>query len=628
MLGLARDPGTGLAYDSFRVDGFFDGTRIFQQVVTPRSLAWAESGCGRYQYAADHAAGACLFWVYPGGSAFGGGFVGPAMPGAPVMFDPGLTGIGLDPLALGASAAAASVTAGARADAVLAYTASTRPVAVADGVQDGEDLGSSLLARAAATHRDHGHRNPGELPSRLVVNEALLNLQPGTVGTSSMGKDNWLVDFFALRAGCRAVLGEYDTLLKALVPIACRYADILQPRVLDHLIDTLLSLRGPHDPAAEHKEIVCEATLVYPLPFSVQFPESENHQLLIESARYLTNQLLLDRTGDHQQYDNAVNGMDEWMLRHLQVFAQHDFLEFNARPYQRYSLTALLNLEESARNLDVSAAARIVLDYAMTKFAVSSNGLRRAGPFRRLRDNADTPTPPYDDFYSNHADPLTGFFHLYTGPPPDAAGAPGNWIPEQWTQEALTAGLARYRPPFAAYQLALANDWAGQHRLYHGQRPPGWAVIGSDQPSGGVETYYRSPSFLLSSGGMFLNSGYGNDELFHYQQVAVAGSITVLPTRGNLHFADLIRLDPWPDFRNADNTAVHMGFACGANLRGVEKWCQLTGAPAAGPWFILDLSTEQAGKLGIYVAAYRTAPAEAASSPTTAGGRNRGDSCT
>jgi hypothetical protein len=89
--------------------------------------------------------------------------------------------------------------------------------------------------------------------------------------------------------------------------------------------------------------------------------------------------------------------------------------------------------------------------------------------------------------------------------------------------------------------------------------------------------------------------------------------------RGNLRFGDLIRLDPWPDFRNADTTAVHMGFACGANLRGVEKWCQLTGTPTTGPWIILDLSTEQAGKLGIYVAAYRTAPAEAATSPATVG---------
>lgn len=114
---------------------------------------------------------------------------------------------------------------------------------------------------------------------------------------------------------------------------------------------------------------------------------------------------------------------------------------------------------------------------------------------------------------------------------------------------------------------------------------------------------------------MFLNSGYGGDDLFHYRQVAVAGSITVLPTRGNLRFGDLIRFDPWPDFRSADNTAVHRGFACGANLRGIEKWCELTGTSATGPWFLLDLSTGQAGKLGIYVAAYRTVPAEATAQP-------------
>ena len=43
-------------------------------------------------------------------------------------------------------------------------------------------------------------------------------------------------------------------------------------------------------------------------------------------------------------------------------------------------------------------------------------------------------------------------------------------------------------------------------------------------------------------------------------------STSLLPTRGNLSWVDLIRLDIHPDRRNANNLGVYLGFACGANL--------------------------------------------------------------
>jgi hypothetical protein len=81
----------------------------------------------------------------------------------------------------------------------------------------------------------------------------------------------------------------------------------------------------------------------------------------------------------------------------MQTIAKHDFLEFNARPYQRYSLHALLNLHEFAQDNSVQTAAQIVLDYIMVKFAIASNRQRRIGPFRRLKEYTNRPDNPHNE---------------------------------------------------------------------------------------------------------------------------------------------------------------------------------------------------------------------------------------
>src|SRR5262249_23658871 len=143
-------------------------------------------------------------------------------------------------------------------------------------------------------------------------------------------------------------------------------------------------------------------------------PETENHVLLIESARYLTNQLRFTTT-HRRKYDNRANGMNTWMLRHLRQFAQHDFLEYNARPYQRYAIDALLNLYDLSTNARVKTAAQDILDYTTTKFAVSSNRLRRVGPFRRRNDGGQLDAD-HGNLYDGGADPQTALFELWAGP--------------------------------------------------------------------------------------------------------------------------------------------------------------------------------------------------------------------
>jgi len=270
----------------------------------------------------------------------------------------------------------------------------------------------------------------------------------------------------------------------------------------------------------------------------------------------------------------------------------------------------LLKLHEFASEFHgggrISTAAQILLDYTTVKFAVSSNALRRVGPFRRLKERVNKVDGETNDLFSGKTDPLTGFFLMYAGPA-DKDGKPGEWFLDVWSEEGLIVGLAQYRPPAAAYVLALTRHEPAQHRFYHGQRP---TVRGGEPAGGGVEIYYSSPSFLLTAGGMFLNSGYGSDELTSYQQTGAVQATTLLPTGGNLKFEDLIRFDIYPGERLANNTGVHLGFACGANLRIPDRWKECSQQLDNCPWTFINLNIPCGGlgPLGFYVVAYRTSP--------------------
>jgi hypothetical protein len=289
----------------------------------------------------------------------------------------------------------------------------------------------------------------------------------------------------------------------------------------------------------------------------------------------------------------------------------------------------MLNLHEFAVDKPIRTAAQILLDYKMVKLAISSNRQRRICPFCRLKKNINSPDS-HDEFFRENigGDQVTAFFHMYAGPT-DRDGTPLKWYPDGLTDNAVIGGLAAYRPPPAAYILAMTRHDPAQHRFYHGKWPQ--LHEADEDAEGGVEIYYRSPSFLLTDGGMWLNSGYGGDEFNDDEQVAIAQSTTLIFTRAldvkdrvdlDSRFRDLIRFDRWPSLRIIDaedneveslhrdavNTAVYLGFACGANLEVPDKWLNLTGASWDGRWLFLDLNGQlpDYGPLGLYVAAYRT----------------------
>src|SRR5262245_39239201 len=178
--------------------------------------------------------------------------------------------------------------------------------------------------------------------------------------------------------------GDYDMSLIGLVRMM--YLARSNPGVIDsdtyaRVLHELLNQRGGADQVRwRTTDGLCGASI----------DETENHILMTETSRYLTNQLLAREAGSAvaAAFDNARNGMNDFMLSHLQKFLKNDFQEFNARRYQGLSIMAIENLFDFADDARVHRAAGILLDYLSAKFAVSSNGLRRIAPFRRKIESA------------------------------------------------------------------------------------------------------------------------------------------------------------------------------------------------------------------------------------------------
>jgi hypothetical protein len=497
-----------------------------------------------------------------------------------------------------ASPANAFVTRAARAGDAATWYITAVPLLweIPGGIPTGEDQTYQLLAHLHAMATSGGaYRAPGQAPSGAQVAMLLRALVRGEVGTDK----------------------DYDMALKGLVTAICRYRGLLTDAQVDRVLADLV----PPDlnPYTE-----------FPAG-PVWIPETENHILMIWSSLFLVNQLRHAATGD-ARYDNLSNGLTGKLLDYLSTIARHDFLEFNSRSYARLSTHALLNLYEFANDFSLRTAAQLLLDYAMVKFAVSSTRGRHVGPFRRLREKKSRPdVKTTNDLLGKDTHPLTAFSLIHAGPI-GAAGNPVDHLPGQWGAEYLFFGPTAYDIPQAAYVLGLTAHPPVQHVFSHGHRPRLPGTPPPENPDGGVEIYYRTPTFLLSAGGLFLNSGYGHDDLppSNYKQVAVAQSTTLVPVRADLTFDELIRFD-WAlytddidDERQGVNTAVHLGFACGANLH-LPPWLFDGETVPAGPWIFVNLNRTRPdrpgrGRLGIHLAVYRT-PTEGAE---TAWGDNLG----
>jgi hypothetical protein len=466
--------------------------------------------------------------------------------------------------------------------------------------------------------------------------------------TSSLYRSQAAESLKRQQAGKTGTNGDYDFLLQSYLTLIYRYYDDLtsipcdmtspcgsgNANLVDHIINDLLNVRGPLD---QHESEYTHGCVIA----CVNIPETENHLLMIETARYLTNQLLYGRTHD-LRYDNRRNGNSNdpqatavWLLNALRGILTSDFSEYNARPYQDMIMLALLNLESYSYDGDVKLAARMALDYISAKIAVSSNDLRRAPPFRRR--NEDQHYGPEVDGWlisplllpagAYEPDPQGTWFLALAGNPWIA----GRSVPKSgagnFSMAMVFAGLHEYRVPEPIVDLFVnpSNRHFYQKLQHHN--------VTRDRDSTEVvdELYSGSPSYLITAGGHPTDYAYVAATPIGYfgisSDLGAAMPTTFIPTcyqqgcPDDLSLKKMIQFDhytteyfavssPGLVLRGHYHMCAATDFACGVSVY-VPDWIQNAGPDdrtivKQGPWIFIDRGHVGEARPGFYLAIYRT----------------------
>jgi hypothetical protein len=379
--------------------------------------------------------------------------------------------------------------------------------------------------------------------------------------------------------------GEYDVALTGYIKILYQFGSLLDNDVRNHIVNDLLNKRGAFD----------EGDLEYCSNPLGAIPETENHINQIESARYLTNQLLYAASGN-SAYDNEANGMNNWMLAHLRQFLVKDFVEYNSKPYQTYTDNSIQNLFDFAKDRRVKMAAHLVLDYIAAKYAVSSNSLRRNAPYRR-RPSQYSPL-----LLDAKADAQNARFTLLTGMTGINRQAPvENQLSRGYSEDINMLAGSSYKVPAAVLDLLMTP----QHRNFY-QR------IHHD----GVEIYASRPDYLITAGGYWMGSPYTFLGKGEADDEGVTVSTTLMPTDDVVKVDDMIRFAGWggeglinesndadaKSARNRIETCVAPDFACGLNPIVPDHYKLISGCfvqldsacanqSSSGPWTFIDYAS-------------------------------------
>jgi hypothetical protein len=368
----------------------------------------------------------------------------------------------------------------------------------------------------------------------------------------------------------------------------------------------------------------------------VTLPETENHRLMIETSRYLHNQMdIADLQGegvDPEGLPGEQQGVADWLSAKVQTFITTDFSEYNARPYQRYANIALLNLYDYATDAAASTEAQIALDYAVTKFALGSSEGRRIVPFRRHLDAVKGQLEAGADLLDmvENSDFGVNLGVLYTGQvqhSPDQCKPGGVAVPcvtDGGIGSVVAAAISGYVPDQSAFDLAMDNTLSFQQSYYHS----------------GPEMYSRGPGYLITAGGLHTPSAncltveglviLRSLTCEHDAEVPTTAMFAGAATDDSLGMLEpsapppsytFLQIDGHKEVVSSDeesfddNVCVHGGFACGAD---VEIPADLYGCanfngppPAAGQiatWVFVD--TQSCGpyasvKPRLYIAIYR-----------------------
>lgn len=267
--------------------------------------------------------------------------------------------------------------------------------------------------------------------------------------------------------------GDYDfteVILTEILYLFGHKQDLLYPETLEHLLKVLLIEEG-----GQPREMV---------PRSLGWVrDTENHQLMTESSRYLKNQWLF-KYGSSEiapgkpEYDNKINGLEKWFVHYLDEMLLNGEYEFNSIPYLLYAVQALLNLDAYPDSDEIRAKAHKILDSINWKYALGSSQFRRCAPFRRRFEYANTT--------SLVIDPHTALMRWWCLPESD--NAPGKKMTRH--SQVLFAVLSPYTVP------PLVKKWAIE-------KPYDYFVQIGYGKNGTPEIYSGGPEYLISVGGVY-----------------------------------------------------------------------------------------------------------------------------
>jgi hypothetical protein len=489
--------------------------------------------------------------------------------------------------------------------------------------------------------------NPIDYNIPKKVSDTILGCTPGWCGTfgAEVKRTSDLLKEYK---------GDYDMNIMNLIPIAYRYFNELSPDASDKLIDMLMGegrirridlddeqIAGSVHPdwhlAGKIKlstelitkvpeliskvpgliEKKIEEKLPIPdLGFKVadlgqyiptvdvgveitDIGETENHILMIATARYLTNQLKYQRTGDND-FDNRRNGgiekksCMEQVLYLLANVLKADFSEYNSKPYSRHTRTALINLHNYSYDHEVRLAAKIVLDYLSARIAVSSSDLRRMVPFRRRNEHEKGRVAQFAEGFMDvallnegwGADPMVARFALLSGNvrafqtpspfPPELKNPEANrqfWLFNA-ELSAVSEVISDYKLPTSIHHLLVNNHHRRFYQRLH--RTPLDPINVTYRNCDNYEIYAASPSYLISAGGKPANyaidptiAGINPMEEGNRQQLGVAVTTSFIPTT-NAHggaaqrASELIQFSSFSDNPDSvENYGVAPDFAFG-----------------------------------------------------------------
>jgi hypothetical protein len=361
--------------------------------------------------------------------------------------------------------------------------------------------------------------------------------------------------------------------------------------------------------------IAAGATLVF-----LRIPETENHRLMIESTRFLENQHVLAAVAPDEGSGLAGDQRDvrEWLLERMQDILKHDFIEYNSRTYQEYSLPAIMNLADFSQDLDVKVAARMVLEYSLAKFAIGSNQGRRVVPFRRRMEhlkciveacpgNTNKTGAQEQLLLSEGADFSIGLGLLLDG---QTQRLRDGKVSTTSTGSMIGLATSTFRPDPSIPDLAINKQIPYYQRIHHA----------------GVEIYSSSPTALITAGGIetdyaypILGQGSPNDRGAAVPiTIMLTGPQTVnsspvwmsqttaeayIQIRGGTRVFDSDR------YTFEDNLCVWHNFACGTNLRMPSEIeaCLVHPVQAPAPWLFFDSSAcpYSTSPIKFYLVVYR-----------------------